>query len=175
MTTAELLATFRKLGALVVGDICLDRWCTYDPATSEASRETGIPRIGVVATEVTPGGGGTVANNLAALGTGQVAVLGIRGDDGFGFELVKALNQRGVTADLMVEIPAWHTFTYTKLLNCRTGVEDLPSFPQGLPPRRRRRRLSTTSLQLSRVSTSYSSRIRLRLTWAEWLQVLSAI
>ena len=31
-------------------------------------------------TEVTPGGGGTVANNLAALGTGRVAVLGVRGD-----------------------------------------------------------------------------------------------
>jgi rfaE bifunctional protein kinase chain/domain len=126
MTTAELLAAFRRLKALVIGDICLDRWCAYDPATSEPSRETGIPRIGVVATQVTPGGGGTVANNLAALGAGKVAVLGIRGDDGFGFELVKALNQRNVTADLMVEISGWHTFTYTKLLNSRTGVEDQP-------------------------------------------------
>ena len=32
MTTAEILAEFPKLSALVVGDICLDRWCTYDPA-----------------------------------------------------------------------------------------------------------------------------------------------
>ena len=43
MTTAEILDGFKKLKALVVGDICLDRWCTYDPATSEPSRETGIP------------------------------------------------------------------------------------------------------------------------------------
>jgi rfaE bifunctional protein kinase chain/domain len=126
MTTAEILHAFKKLKALVVGDICLDRWCTYDPAASEPSRETGIPRLGVVATEVSPGGGGTVANNLDALGTGQVAVLGIRGDDGFGFELVRALNQRGISASLMVEIPRWHTFTYTKLLNSQTGIEDQP-------------------------------------------------
>jgi rfaE bifunctional protein kinase chain/domain len=126
MTTAEILEGFKKLKALVVGDICLDRWCTYDPATSEPSRETGIPRLGIVATEVTPGGGGTVANNLAALGTGKVAVLGIRGDDGFGFELVQGLNERGISTSLMVEIRKWQTFTYTKLLNSRTSIEDQP-------------------------------------------------
>ena len=126
MTTAEILNGFKKLKALVVGDICLDRWCTYDPATSEPSRETGIPRLGIVSTEVTPGGGGTAANNLAALGAGTVAVLGIRGDDGFGFELIRALNQRGITANLMVELPGWQTFTYTKLLNAQTGIEDQP-------------------------------------------------
>ncbi len=126
MTTAEILAGFPKLAALVVGDICLDRWCTYDPSTSEPSRETGIPRLGVVETQVTPGGGGTVANNLAALGTGRVAVLGVRGDDGFGFELERALAKRGITADLMVKVRDWHTFTYTKLLNCQSGVEDQP-------------------------------------------------
>src|ERR1700752_166419 len=77
MTDAEILAEFPKLRALVVGDVCLDRWCRYDPAQSEPSRETGIPRIGIVSTESTPGAAGTVANNLAALGCGRVAVLGI--------------------------------------------------------------------------------------------------
>jgi rfaE bifunctional protein kinase chain/domain len=126
MTTAEILASFPKLSALVVGDICLDRWCTYDPSTSEPSAETGIPRVGVVATEVTPGGGGTVANNLAALGAGCVAVLGVRGDDGFGFELERALAERRIVADLMVKIRDWQTFTYSKLLNSQTNEEDQP-------------------------------------------------
>ena len=93
MNTPEILAGFSRLKALVIGDICLDRWCTYDPATSEPSRETGIPRLGIVSTQVTPGGGGTVANNLAALGAGQVAVIGVCGDDGFGFELEQALDK----------------------------------------------------------------------------------
>src|SRR5215472_948053 len=117
MTTLEVLSAFPRLKALVVGDICLDRWCTYDPATSEPSRETGIPRLGVVATEVTPGAGGTVANNLAALGTGRVAVLGVAGDDGFGYELSAALKARGISCDLLVRSAAVPTFTYTKLIN----------------------------------------------------------
>src|SRR5450759_3306444 len=101
MTIPEILAQFPKLSVLVVGDICLDRWCTYDPATSEPSAETGIPRLGIIASEVTPGGGGTVANNLASLGPAKVAVLGVRGDDGFGYELDHALTGHGIDASLM--------------------------------------------------------------------------
>jgi len=126
MTTAEILAQFPKLCALVVGDICLDRWCTYAPDAAEPSRETGIPRLGVVRTEVTPGAGGTVANNLAALGCGRVAVLGAIGQDGFGVELSQALAARGISAELCVRTPAMQTFTYTKVINARTGVEDQP-------------------------------------------------
>ena len=126
MKTEEILSAFSKLKALVIGDICLDRWCTYDPATSEPSYETGIPRLGVVSTQVTPGGGGTVANNLAAMGAGQVATLGVRGDDGFGFELEQALAARGIAAERMVKVKDWQTFTYTKLLNSQTGDEDQP-------------------------------------------------
>jgi len=126
MTTAEILAAFPKLRALVVGDVCLDRWCTYDPDLADPSRETGIPRIGVISTEVTPGAAGTVANNLAALKTGTVAVLGVIGDDGFGYELRHALESRGISAALLVQTTQIPTFTYTKLINRRTGAEDLP-------------------------------------------------
>lgn len=126
MTTAEILARFRDLSALVVGDICLDRWCEYDPAAAEPSRETGIPRIAVIRTQVTPGAGGTVANNLAALGAGRVAVLGAIGEDGFAAELLRALAQRRIEPDLIVQTPEIQTFTYTKLLNAETGAEDLP-------------------------------------------------
>ncbi len=126
MTTAEILSRFRNLAALVVGDICLDRWCTYDPALAEPSRETGIPRVGVTAVETTPGAGGTVANNLVALGARRVAVLGAIGGDGHGFELRRALESRGIEHGLMVEVRGQPTFTYTKLLNGATGDEDLP-------------------------------------------------
>ena len=126
MTTAEILAAIPKLAALVVGDICLDRWCTYDPAASDPSRETGIPRLGVVSTVVSPGGGGNVATNLAALEPSHVGVLGVRGDDGFGFELDRSLAERGINPELMVKIKGWHTFTYTKVINSATGIEDRP-------------------------------------------------
>lgn len=126
MTVAGILSSFAARKALVVGDICLDRWCTYDPAEAEPSRETGIPRIAVTSTECTPGAGGTVANNLAALGTGTVAVLGILGDDGNGYELRQALKARGISSDLCVTEPSIATFTYTKLLNASNGIEDRP-------------------------------------------------
>lgn len=126
MTNAAILDQFPTLRVLVAGDVCLDRWCRYDPALAEPSRETGIPRIGVVATEVTPGAAGTVANNLIALGAGKVAVLGMVGVDGSGYELRTALAARGIAHELLVDAPGVPTFTYTKLINVRTNEEDLP-------------------------------------------------
>lgn len=126
MTASGILAALPGLAALVVGDICLDRWCIYDPAEADPSRETGIPRTAVVSTEVTPGGGGTVANNLAALGVGRVAVLGAIGCDGHGDELARALGQRGIDSSLSVRSAEMQTFTYSKLIRRGTGVEDLP-------------------------------------------------
>jgi rfaE bifunctional protein kinase chain/domain len=123
---AALLDAFPRLRTLVVGDVCLDRWCEYDPALAEPSAETGIPRVGVVGTEVTPGAAGTVANNLSALGAGRVDVLGTIGDDGFGYELERALRARGISTGLIVRSVDVPTFTYTKLLNRATGEEDLP-------------------------------------------------
>ena len=137
MTIQEILDKFRGLRVLVAGDVCLDRWCRYDPTLADPSRETGIPRIGVVATEVTPGAAGTIANNLAALGAGRVAVLGMIGNDGFGYELRAALAARGISHELLVEAPGVATFTYTKLINIETGAEDLPRidfvYTQALP------------------------------------------
>jgi len=126
MTDTAILARFPGLSALVIGDICLDRWCVYDPDLAEPSRETGIPRIAVTSLDVTPGAGGTVANNLAALGCGHVGVLGAVGDDGFGYELRAALSARGIDASLLLAVPGAQTFTYTKLLNSKTGEEDKP-------------------------------------------------
>ena len=126
MNLADLMAKFSTIHALVVGDICLDRWCYYDPATAEPSRETGIPRVGVVSTSVTPGAGGTVANNLIALGAGRVSVLGAIGQDGFGFELEQALAERKIEYNLLVASQRIQTFTYTKLISSFTGNEDLP-------------------------------------------------
>lgn len=126
MTVREIVEAFAGLSALVVGDICLDRWCTYDPAEADVSRETGLVRTAVIETQSTPGGGGTVANNLAALGVGRVAMIGAIGSDGFGHELLHELRARNVGTDWIVVDPGRQTFTYTKLLNCRTGAEDLP-------------------------------------------------
>jgi rfaE bifunctional protein kinase chain/domain len=124
VTVCEVLAEIPRLSVLVVGDVCLDRWCRYEPSFAEPSRETGLRRIAVVEVERTPGGGGTVASNLAALGAGKVAVLGAVGDDGHAAELREALLGRGIVTELIVD-EGRLTFCYTKLLNRSTGIEDL--------------------------------------------------
>lgn len=126
MTAAEILSAIPALSALVVGDVCLDRWCRYEPRFAEPSRETGIPRVAVVGVERTPGAAGTVASNLVALGVGRVAVLGVAGSDGHAHELRLALEERGIDAAGLITDPRGLTFTYTKLINRQTGVEDLP-------------------------------------------------
>jgi rfaE bifunctional protein kinase chain/domain len=126
MTTREILNAIGKLRVLVAGDVCLDRWCRYSPNKyADVSRETGIPRIAVVSTGTTPGAAGTVASNVAALGA-RVDVLGVVGDDGFGWELDRALERHGIGHDMLVRAPGVQTFTYTKLINESTGCEDLP-------------------------------------------------
>jgi rfaE bifunctional protein kinase chain/domain len=126
MTVEQILAGFASLNVLVVGDICLDRWCTYDPSTNEPSRETGIPRIGVVKFVSTAGACGTIANNLAELGVGRVVVMGAIGEDTHGDELFRALGVRDIGVDLVVRSELIQTFTYTKHINAETGEEDLP-------------------------------------------------
>jgi rfaE bifunctional protein kinase chain/domain len=124
MNAARILQSIQDLNVLVVGDMCLDRWCYYDPNLSEPSRETGIDRLAVVRTELTPGAGGTIANNLVALGVRKVGVIGAVGEDGFGWELLRALTARHIAPDLLVRSPLVSTFTYTKLINLETGEED---------------------------------------------------
>lgn len=126
MTTAEILSAIPGYSVLVVGDVCLDRWCRYEPGFNEPSRETGIPRVAVVEVERTPGAAGTIASNLVSLGVGRVAVLGVAGSDGHAHELRLALEARGIDATGLIADPRGLTFTYTKLINRHTGVEDLP-------------------------------------------------
>ncbi len=126
MKAHDVLALLPKRNILVLGDICLDRWCQYDPEAAEPSRETGLPRVGVTRVESTAGAAGTIANNLCALGVGRVAVLGVIGEDAHGDELFRCLTRRDVGVDLVVRSAAVQTFTYVKHINAHTGVEDLP-------------------------------------------------
>jgi rfaE bifunctional protein kinase chain/domain len=125
MTASDLLKKMPSLRVLIVGDLCLDSWCYYDPSLAVPSAETGIPRLAIVRSEFTPGAAGTVANNLVSLGA-RVSVLSLIGDDGHGFELLRALERRKIAADLLLREGSLPTFTYTKFINAATEVEDQP-------------------------------------------------
>ncbi|MBR5242892.1 MAG: hypothetical protein IKW13_01530 [Thermoguttaceae bacterium] len=116
---ADLAARLTRLAAAktpkiaVIGDFCLDKYLFLSPELNEISVETGKTAFQIRARRVFAGAGGTVANNLRALGAATFC-FGIVGDDGDGFELLKAL--RGIGADVsgMVASSEVLTSTYVK-------------------------------------------------------------
>jgi rfaE bifunctional protein kinase chain/domain len=113
----QLTAHYRHLSIAVLGDFCLDRYLEIDPARAETSLETGLDVFNVVRVRAQPGGAGTVLNNLAALGVGRIIPLGFAGEDGEGFELVRAMQgMPRVHMDRFLQTPYRHTFTYCKPL-----------------------------------------------------------
>ena len=92
---AEITGRFSKLRVALVGDFCLDRYLEIDPARAERSIETGLEVLNVARVRSQPGGCGTILNNLAALGVGTVYPVGFAGNDGEGYELMRALGQCG--------------------------------------------------------------------------------
>jgi rfaE bifunctional protein kinase chain/domain len=101
----------------ILGDFCLDRYLEIDPAKAETSLETGLPVHNVVQVRAQPGGAGTILNNLCALRVGHIYPIGFAGDDGEGYELSRALEQRpGVRLGFFLRTAQRRTFTYCKPL-----------------------------------------------------------
>ncbi len=112
-----LTSNYKRLRIAVVGDFCLDRYLEVDPARAGISIETGLRVHNVVRVRSQPGGAGTILNNLAALGVGEIFPIGFAGKDGEGFELRRALaGVPGVRMDSFITTPERRTFTYTKPL-----------------------------------------------------------
>ena len=118
----SITALYPRLRLAVVGDFCLDRYLEIDPARQEISIETGLPVHNVVRIRSQPGAAGTILNNLAALGIGELFPVGFAGQDGEGFELRRALQQMsGVRLDYFLETAERRTFTYCKPLVLEPG------------------------------------------------------
>lgn len=117
----QITQAYGRLKVVVAGDFCLDRYLEIDPALEEISLETGLAAHQVVGVRSQGGGAGNVLTNVAALHPAAVRAVGICGQDGEGFELLRAL--RGLKADLSGFLRARGrlTFTYTKPLVCPAG------------------------------------------------------
>jgi D-beta-D-heptose 7-phosphate kinase/D-beta-D-heptose 1-phosphate adenosyltransferase len=126
MTDSDILERIPNMSALVAGDLCVNYRCTYDDALGAPQTDGRATRIAVIASDFRPGLGGSVAADLAALGCGRVAVLGVAGSDGHGFELQNALRERGVSIENLIRTPELPTWTSMRFLNTRSGMEDQP-------------------------------------------------
>ena len=71
---------YPRLRVAIIGDFCLDRYLEVDPTRQELSIETGLPVHNVINVRSQPGGAGTILNNLAALGVGEIHPVGFCGE-----------------------------------------------------------------------------------------------
>lgn len=108
-----LLSCFPDHTILVVGDFFLDKYLIIEHALAEISLETGLEAHQVVAVRCQPGAAGTVTSNLRAMDVNVIA-LGVIGDDGEGFELIRGLWRTGVDTDALIVQADRFTPTYTK-------------------------------------------------------------
>ena len=121
----EILDTIPKLRIAVVGDFFLDKWLEIDRSLDEASIETGLTAYQVIAKRCYAGAAGTVLNNLAALETGTLYAVGFLGEDGEGYEMLRALKNIGVNTSSLFTSDKVMTPTYTKPVFIRKdGIEE---------------------------------------------------
>lgn len=111
---AEFLQRFSQRRVAVLGDFFLDKYLEVDPQLAEPSLETGRTAHQVVEVRRAPGAAGTVVNNLAALGAGELHALGVVGDDGEAYDLCQALERLGCETRGLLRCPELMTPTYLK-------------------------------------------------------------
>src|SRR5665647_539337 len=97
----------------VIGDYSLDKYVYSDPERDELSVETGLVAYQIHDTARYAGIGGTVTNNLRSIGVNVICV-GLVGNDGEGFELIRELKKTGADIEKMVVSDEIQTNTYLK-------------------------------------------------------------
>lgn len=110
----EILDRLPTLKIALVGDLFLDKYLDLDARLTEVSVETGLEAYQVVRVRCYPGAGGTVLNNLHALGVGNLRAVSVIGSDGEGFELLRGLKAKGVETAGVIAADSRMTPTYTK-------------------------------------------------------------
>ncbi len=113
----EILDKFKDVKVAVYGDFCLDVYWEMNPKGSEISVETGLKAELVSHQKYTPGGAGNIVSNVAALKPKSIKVIGVIGNDIFGKELLRQLNElRADTGSLIIQKKDFNTYTYIKRL-----------------------------------------------------------
>ncbi len=111
----EVLGRIAGRRITVFGDFCLDAYWLLDGEDEEKSVETGLAVRRVRGQRYSLGGAGNVVANLVSLGIGNVAVVGMAGQDLFGAEMVRQLEKLGVDAAGLYRAQGdWQTMIYAK-------------------------------------------------------------
>ena len=94
----DCLRRFSTARVAVVGDLCLDAYLFIDPTNRSDRSRPALPVRRVRRQRYSLGGAGNVLANLAALGVGYLRAIGLVGDDLFGRELRRLMDELNVDA-----------------------------------------------------------------------------
>ena len=126
----ELIARFRRVRVLVVGDLMLDQFVWG--RVQRISPEAPVPVVSVTREERRPGGAGNVVSNVAALG-GKVTACGIVVRDAAGEHLQQSLRAVGATTDGVVVSRHGETIQKTRIIAHHQQVVRLDREPVAAP------------------------------------------
>lgn len=118
-----ILDNLKSLRVALLGDVCLDVYWKADMTKSEISRETPHFPLPIVEERMSPGAGGNVANNIAALGVKELNVISVIGNDWRGKELIRNFEMRDIDSSHIISSDDLITNAYCKPI--RQGISDL--------------------------------------------------
>lgn len=113
ISDADLLARFRRLAVLVVGDLVADEFVFGEIA--RVSREAPVLLLKHRDTRVVPGGAANAAYNIASLGA-RAVLVGVVGRDAAGRELLAQFRARRIPTGGIVVAPEHSTVTKSRIL-----------------------------------------------------------
>ncbi len=125
LTKDELISIInglKQIKVCFVGDVALDAYWRADMKKSSLSRETPHYNVPVISESYSPGGGGNVVSNIAALGVGKLIPVTAIANDWRGSILKEMFEEQGVDASAIVERKNGVTTCYIKPV--KFGISD---------------------------------------------------
>lgn len=116
METKELIKYIPKLKEpkiLIIGDFALDEMVYGN--TERISREAPVLILEHYETKKILGAASNAANNVSRLNLGKAAAIGVYGDDYYGNELLRILEEKRIKTDFMVKDKNRKTTTKTRI------------------------------------------------------------
>lgn len=110
----SIINGLKQIKVCFVGDVALDAYWRADMRKSTLSRETPHWTVPVVSETYSPGGGGNVVSNIAALGVGKLIPVTAVADDWRGAILLEKFREQGVDLSGIVKRKNGVTTCYVK-------------------------------------------------------------
>ena len=111
----RILEKFKSAKVAVFGDFCIDAYWILDPQGGEVSVETGLTAATVDRHTYSLGGAANIVANVAALEPAYIMAIGVIGNDIFGREMIRLIEQLGAdTQGMIVPEHDFDTYTYCK-------------------------------------------------------------